>query len=605
MQRVKMAQKDPFWKRFINLITFINLPIRQKFTLFGVGILFWFLVVGFLAVAALSFVHFRYSQISSVVIPYMNAVHQIGPKMQENLTLIRQPNPDFSQIQGNLYEMDRVISKTLLQQANPEKNLNIFELFNYILAKKDTKGSELLSELTQEIQAAREVLETKHTIDAEALLHVNSALSGFMDHAEVMHAAYSEQMNSTIRLSINTIAATIFLVFVLQLLFTRWLTQAFAKPIGQITEQIQSISTGDVDLGKKMRVHSKDEIGVLSREFNTLVDTIYGVTVFKKVIEEDTSLGIVYTRLAEVFEKDAGIKECRIFDVNDAKNEMYLVEPALGGTECMVCNPEILHDACLCRAKKTGHPISSLEFEGVCRQFTQDGQHAHVCIPLVVGGRASGVVQFLFDKAEEDITQRLFKAENYIKHSLSVIETKQLMQTLRESALIDGLTGLYNRRFLQDHSSQIISGVLRRQKQISLLMCDMDYFKQVNDEYGHDVGDSLLKETSRILQSSIRESDVVIRFGGEEFLILLVDVESGEGMEVAEKIRQKVEETNFKLPTGVLKKTISMGVAEFPNDTDGFWHAIKFADVALYRAKEEGRNRCVRFSEEMWQKGGF
>lgn len=116
------------------------------------------------------------------------------------------------------------------------------------------------------------------------------------------------------------------------------------------------------------------------------------------------------------------------------------------------------------------------------------------------------------------------------------------------------------------------------------------------------MGDTLLKETSLILRNSVRESDIVVRFGGEEFLIVLVDVASGEGMRVAEKIRIKVEETNFKIPSGVLKKTISMGVSEFPEDTDGFWHAIKFADVALYRAKEDGRNRCVRFDESMWDK---
>ena len=180
------------------------------------------------------------------------------------------------------------------------------------------------------------------------------------------------------------------------------------------------------------------------------------------------------------------------------------------------------------------------------------------------------------------------------------------MNTLRESSLVDGLTGLYNRRFLQDHSNQIIASTLRRKKQISLLMCDMDYFKQVNDKYGHDVGDSVLKETSHILKKCVRESDIVIRFGGEEFLILLIDTEVNYGVKVAEKIRLAVEEFNFKATDGILKKTISMGISDFPHDTDGFWQAIKFADVALYKAKESGRNRCVRFTTELWdQKANF
>ncbi len=240
-----------------------------------------------------------------------------------------------------------------------------------------------------------------------------------------------------------------------------------------------------------------------------------------------------------------------------------------------------------------------------------DGNKKHVCIPLIVSGHAGAVVQFVFDKANtpeeiEHINEQVFKAESYIKNSLSVIETKRLMNTLRESSLVDGLTGLYNRRFLQDHSNQIIASTLRRKKQISLLMCDMDYFKQVNDKFGHDVGDTVLKETSHILKKCVREADIVIRFGGEEFLILLIDSEAGNGMAVAEKIRLTVEEHNFKTNEGILKKTISMGVCDFPHDADGFWQAIKFADVALYKAKDSGRNRCIQFSNDLWdQKANF
>ena len=365
-------------------------------------------------------------------------------------------------------------------------------------------------------------------------------------------------------------------------------------------------------MSKKLKIKSKDEIGTLSKEFNKLVDTVYGVTVFKKVIEEDSSLEIVYTRLGEVFEKEAGIKQYRIFDVNAAKGTMSVVSPFVTDeNEFLSCNEEILHSCSLCRAQKTGHKVSSFEFDGVCKEFLKEDGKKHVCIPLIVSGHAGAVVQFVFDKAQsaeeiEHINEKVFKAESYIKNSLSVIETKRLMNTLRESSLVDGLTGLYNRRFLQDHSNQIIASTLRRKKQISLLMCDMDYFKQVNDKYGHDVGDSVLKETSHILKKCVREADIVIRFGGEEFLILLIDTEDGYGMTVAEKIRLAVEEYSFKTTDGILKKTISMGISDFPNDTDGFWQAIKFADVALYKAKEMGRNRCIRFSNDFWdQKANF
>lgn len=99
----------------------------------------------------------------------------------------------------------------------------------------------------------------------------------------------------------------------------------------------------------------------------------------------------------------------------------------------------------------------------------------------------------------------------------------------------------------QEHTQQIISGVLRRKTQIGLLLCDLDYFKQVNDSYGHDVGDTLLKQTSQTLRNAVRDSDIVIRFGGEEFLVLLIDVNPGDSLAVAEKIRLAIEQMKVNI----------------------------------------------------------
>jgi diguanylate cyclase (GGDEF)-like protein len=193
----------------------------------------------------------------------------------------------------------------------------------------------------------------------------------------------------------------------------------------------------------------------------------------------------------------------------------------------------------------------------------------------------------------------MFKAEQYIKEALSVIEAKKLMNTLQESALKDSLTGLYNRRFLQEYTETLIAGVLRRGKSVGLMMCDLDFFKQVNDLYGHNVGDNVLKETCEIIKKCIRSSDLVIRFGGEEFLVLMLDINGGETSQIADKIRETIEKTKIKVSDGIIKKTISIGISEFPTDAESFWQAIKFADVALYRAKDSGRNKVVRFTPDM------
>ncbi|EDP73300.1 GGDEF domain-containing protein, partial [Hydrogenivirga sp. 128-5-R1-1] len=124
---------------------------------------------------------------------------------------------------------------------------------------------------------------------------------------------------------------------------------------------------------------------------------------------------------------------------------------------------------------------------------------------------------------------------------------------------------------------------------------------QVNDEYGHDVGDKVLKEVANIIKNTIREADLAIRYGGEEFMVLLMDVNPEKAAEIAEKIRKRVENKVIAIGSITLRKTVSIGVSVFPVDSEHFWQCIKFADVALYKAKEEGRNKVVRFEKDMWQ----
>jgi diguanylate cyclase (GGDEF)-like protein len=285
--------------------------------------------------------------------------------------------------------------------------------------------------------------------------------------------------------------------------------------------------------------------------------------------------------------------------------QVYPVAAPQGATPC---DPAVAENCDLCKAKKTAHVISSLTYPSICRHFRGEAGSEHCCIPLVVGGGTVGVVQLVFDGhesrgASKVLEAKLFRVEQYIKESLPVIETKRLMNTLREASLRDPLTGLNNRRYLQEYTEKIVAGALRRGKRVGLVMCDVDHFKQVNDVHGHAAGDLVLKETSALISRSVRESDIVIRYGGEEFLVVLVDINDGEAMAVAEKIRERIQAARMTLPDGAISKTISLGVSEFPTDTGTFWHCVKFADAALYRAKESGRNRSVRFTPDMGSQG--
>ena len=128
-------------------------------------------------------------------------------------------------------------------------------------------------------------------------------------------------------------------------------------------------------------------------------------------------------------------------------------------------------------------------------------------------------------------------------------------------------------------------------------MLDLDHFKAVNDTYGHDAGDIVLRHLAKTIKKILRASDLVIRMGGEEFLVLLLDTPIENGLRVAENIRKTLERSTITINDKVsLQKTVSIGAAEFPNAENDFWLAVKQSDAALYEAKESGRNRVVRYT---------
>ncbi|MBF0426995.1 MAG: diguanylate cyclase [Magnetococcales bacterium] len=377
--------------------------------------------------------------------------------------------------------------------------------------------------------------------------------------------------------------------------------------LGRVIQGLKEIASGqgNVDLHKRIAITSIDEIGALSHEFNGLMESIARLTHFKKVIEEDDSLEDVYARLGETFKETLSLDHCLIFEADVMNHTMRAVYPPGVVESDMLCDGEVLANCELCKAKKTGHGIASIDFPRVCRQFLNYETQDHVCLPMSIGGGTVGVVQFALPREEDPEKRRarsenLTKAEQYIKEALPVIESKRLMETLRESALRDPLTGLHNRRFLQECIDNICFGVQRRNKSLGILMCDMDHFKKVNDSLGHGAGDALLKLVAELIRDNVRAADLVIRFGGEEFLVVLVDIDPGESVPIAEKVLRSVEAYEFRITRGPpLRKTISIGVSEFPGDAEQFWNTVKCADAALYYSKASGRNRVTRYNPSL------
>lgn len=173
----------------------------------------------------------------------------------------------------------------------------------------------------------------------------------------------------------------------------------------------------------------------------------------------------------------------------------------------------------------------------------------------------------------------------------SNLDTLDLFQTTKDLANKDYLTGSYNRRYFFEASEAIVSKNVRKDKEIAVATLDIDNFKNVNDTYGHDVGDIAIKEIATVLNKYIRASDLVARFGGEEYCLLLEDISLEDTQILFEKIRLGFEENEIVLKDLNLKYTVSLGVAYGKsNDID---EMLKVSDEALYEAKEAGRNRVV------------
>ncbi len=161
-------------------------------------------------------------------------------------------------------------------------------------------------------------------------------------------------------------------------------------------------------------------------------------------------------------------------------------------------------------------------------------------------------------------------------------------------AITDGLTGIYNHRYLHERLAEEVEIVADRQGELTLLFCDLDHFKQFNDRFGHSAGDAALRGVAQIIESSIRHVDLAARYGGEEFAVILVDTSAQAGMRVAERIRRRV--AGAPLTPAVGRLTISIGTVTYPYDADTAERVIDQADSVMYQAKRLGRDRVVAYS---------
>lgn len=214
---------------------------------------------------------------------------------------------------------------------------------------------------------------------------------------------------------------------------------------------------------------------------------------------------------------------------------------------------------------------------------------SEMCVPLIFFGEKLGVLMLESEKLNNFTDEDVTPLESVADICAGAIQNAHYFEKAQQLAYIDGLTGIYNRRYFEMEISSEVERASRYNGHLAIIMIDIDNFKRLNDEFGHLLGDEVLRQVSGVFSQQIRKIDVVCRYGGEEFAILVPQTSGGNAMEVAEKLRRMVEA--YRFPGVPRKVTISAGVAEFPAHGQTRDELVAAADAALYVSKEAGRNR--------------
>ncbi|MGE0079841.1 MAG: diguanylate cyclase [Thiohalomonadaceae bacterium] len=320
---------------------------------------------------------------------------------------------------------------------------------------------------------------------------------------------------------------------------------------------------------------------------NTQLSTLYQVA---SAINQTIDLQGLFERIMQAMEgalEASRGQPMAIFLVDG--EHMRLVAHGGGSAEFVEAHQDMRVGDCLCgRAAAGGEVLCSdmcCQDERHTIRYTSMEKHGHVIVPLMAKGKAVGVFCYYvpcgmrLQPGQRDtfvaIGQQLGMA----------IENARLYEETRQLSLLDTLTGLGNRRLMELVLDRDLPNVRRYGRALSVVMLDVDHFKRYNDEHGHPAGDRLLAEIGAILRRETRENDLPVRYGGEEFLVILPETDATGARSLAERLR-----TAVATDTGV---TVSLGVAQAGPTHGERLALLQAADAALYQAKADGRNRVV------------
>jgi diguanylate cyclase (GGDEF)-like protein len=382
------------------------------------------------------------------------------------------------------------------------------------------------------------------------------------------------------------------------------LARHITQPISELVAGARALSEGRFD--HRIEVHSKNEVGQLADAFNDMTDRLKNTITqlsssrdqFQRAVHRvgetlrsthdmNQMLDSILQTAADAVQADAA----SLWRFTPTRDELY---PAMstGVRIDPLARIRVGEGVVGYVAERAGALF--LPAEGGPRLGRDEPAFpVMIAIPMYSQDRITGVLAAYRRDADnpfskEDLDMVVFLAEQ----GGVAIENVLLHEETTRLSLTDGLTGVWNRRYFQMQFRQVLATATRFTRPFSLLMLDLDHFKDVNDSYGHQRGDEILVEFAQRVSEALREVDTFARYGGEEFICLLSETDTSGAETTADKILRAIRATPFGEKSGAaLRLTVSIGIASYPEHGDSFGALVDAADKALYRAKQEGRDR--------------
>ena len=381
-------------------------------------------------------------------------------------------------------------------------------------------------------------------------------------------------------------------------------TRLIVAPVLQLIRASEQVGRGD--FAPVLPPMVDNEFGVLSRSFSHMTtalrrehEEIASLNQFSEAVTQCTSEVEVYDLLLHSLKERFQPRQVIIFKLNQAENYLEAAATLVPLPKEVGAWP-VIEEPHNCKAVRTGRSfvVNDVQVEPLCpSKFVLPSEGSYYCGPLIAGGIIIGSVRM---EAAKDLwtpdRQRLL--ESYLSGAASALSNLRLLDRMKQQANIDMLTGLYNRRFLEDYARKLFAIARRREQPVGMIMLDLDHFKSFNDVYGHEIGDRILRHFAKTVTASMRETNLAARYGGEEFIVILPDTSAKSCTLVAERIRKAV--MSMVVPSNTEKPlpqlTVSIGVAAFPEHGQTLEEVIQASDKALYESKRSGRNRVTAAS---------